>query len=148
MSADLLVKARVSVDGDWLDLMADPYRLSGEALVESSTSWRRNDVSSPFVHGSWTVAAVMENVQENIDVYVRAGDSESLQQAVLTLCRPFSQPNYLLEIQFDTAKVVYQCYVADFSVKASRELRFARMAQVTFTVPRDPIATWSIVTEA
>jgi len=132
------VKCRVTTAGGWLDLMSGPYRLSGDAFGEQAQAWRRQDVANPFVEGTWTVGALRENVVEQLNVWVRGETTADTHKAVRELLEALSQLNYGLEVQFDDVKYFYQCYVADVSVKASRELRFARMAQVSASVPRHP----------
>lgn len=138
MSDELLVKARVTTASGWLDLMSGPYRLTGDALVEQGYTWRRSDVSNPFVDGTWTVSAVRENVVENLDVWVRCDTTGELAVAVRELQDAFSQLNYGLEVTFDNVTYYYRCYLADITIRAPRELRFSRMAQVNASIPRHP----------
>lgn len=140
MSGDLLVGCRLTVPGGWLDLMSGPYRLSADAFTEQETTWRRSEVASPFVEGSWTVNAVRENVTEQLDVWVRGVDTAGTSRAVQALLDALAQLNFGLEVTFDSVTAFYQCYVADVSVKTPRELRFSRMAQVSALVPRHPVA--------
>ena len=138
MNEDLVVKARVTTPSGWLDLMSGPYHLSADALVESGYTWRRNDVTNPFVDGAWTVSAVRENVTEMLDVWVRCDTTAELAMAVKALQDVFGQLNYGLELTFDNVTYYYKCYLGDLVVKSPRELRFARMAQVTVSIPRHP----------
>lgn len=140
MSEYLPVACRISVAGGWLDLMSGPYRLSAEAFTEQATSWRRSDVANPFVDGTWTVMATRENVVEQLDVYVRGVSTQETSGAVEALLGALAQVNFGLEVTFDKVASFYQCYVADVVVKTPRELRFARMAQVSAQVPRHPVA--------
>lgn len=140
MTDSLLVGCRITTSGGWIDLMKPPYRLSADAFAEQQVSWRRSDVSSPFVEGSWTVNAVRENVTETLDVWVRCEDTSALAVAVEELLAALSQLNYGIELTFDNVRSFYQCYVADVAVKSPREFRFSRMAQVSAQVPRHPVA--------
>ena len=47
--AELHVTCRVTTVGGWLDLMADPYRLSADAFTDESLTWRRSEVANSFV---------------------------------------------------------------------------------------------------
>jgi hypothetical protein len=138
--AVLNVRCRVTTEGGWLDLMSGPYRLSAEAFVEESLSWRRAEVSNPFVDGSWLVSAVKDNITSAVDVYVRAASTAELSGAVAALKAAFSQINYGIEFTVDDVTTFYQCYAADYSVKTPKELRFSRMAQFSAEVPRHPVA--------
>lgn len=147
MSDRLVVGCRVTTGGGWLDLMSGPYRLSADAFTEQGVTWRRSDVSSPFVEGTWTVNAVRENVTEQLDVWVRCSSTGDLAVAVEELLGALAQLNFGLELTFDDVRSFYQCYVADVTVKSPRELRFSRMAQVSAQVPRHPVARAMRVSE-
>ena len=137
--ATIDIKCRMTTEGGWLDLMSGPYRLSAEAFVEESLTWRRAEVSNPFVDGSWLVSAVKDNVTSAVDVYVRGATTSETSRAVNALKAAFSQMNYGIEFTVDDVTTFYQCYASDFSVKTPRELRFSRMAQFSAQVPRQPV---------
>lgn len=134
----LPVACRITTPGGWLDLMDGPYRLSADAFVEQQITWRRNDVTNPFVDGAWTVMALKENVVEQLDVWIRGATTAQTTAAKEALLDALAQLNFGLEVTFDTSIAYYQCSVADVVVKAPRELRFARMLQVSASVPRQP----------
>lgn len=142
---NLPVKCRITTAGGWLDLMDGPYRLSATAFGEQAFAQRRSDVTNPFVNGSWTVNSTLENVTEQLDVYIRADTAVAVQQAVADLQRALWQVNFGLEVVFDGVRYFYQCYCADLSVKTPREFRFSRMAQVSAQVPRHPTYEWEAI---
>lgn len=136
----LPVACRITTPGGWLDLMAGPYRLSADAFVEQQVTWRRSDVTNPFVDGAWTVMALQENVVEQLDVWIRGETTAQTNAAKDALLAALSQLHFGLEVTFDKSIAYYQCSVADVVVKSPRELRFARMLQVSASVPRQPRA--------
>jgi hypothetical protein len=141
----LPVTCRLTTPGGWLVVSEGLYRLSATAFGEQSTTFRRSDVSNPFVEGSWTVNATRENVTETLDVYVRADTAPDVQRAVSSLLATLRQINFGMEVTFDGVQTFYQCYCADVSVKTPREFRFSRMAQVSAQIPRHPGAEWKAV---
>jgi hypothetical protein len=134
----VIIKCRVTTPGGWLDLMAEPYRLSAEAFVESSLTWRKQEASNPFIDGTWVVNATRENITSLVDVYVRGESTKVTAEAIKALKDTFSQLNYGIELTIDDVVYFYRCYVADFSVKTPREFRFSTMAQFSAQVPHDP----------
>ena len=136
---------RVSTAVDWLELNTGLYRVHGESFAESAETWRKDEVSNPFVEGSWTVNALRENVTETLNVWVKGDGLTSTLQAVETLRGAFRQRNYLLEATFNNLRYTYNCYVADSIVSATRELRHAGMAQVNFQVPRHPAFVTKVI---
>jgi hypothetical protein len=138
--ATIDIKCRVTTEGGWLDLMAGPYRLSAEAFVEEALTWRRAEVSNPFVDGSWLVSAVKDNITSAVDVYVRGETTAVTANAVEALKAAFGQINFGIEFTVDDVTYFYKCYASDYTVKTPRELRFSRMAQFSAQVPRHPVA--------
>lgn len=141
----MIVSARISTPDDWLELNTGLYRLQADSFADSSTTWRRNSVTNPFVEGTWTVNALRENVQETLSVWVKGDGVTSTLQAVEALKTAFSQLTYLLEVTFDAEMYTYHCQVADCQVLASRELRHAGIAQVVLSIPRHPAYTLVVV---
>ena len=97
------------------------------------------------MEGSWTVNALRDNVQETLSIWAKGDGTTSTLQAVEVLKAAFSQLSYLIEVTYDSEMYTYHCQVADCQVQASRELRHAGIAQVTFTVPRHPVYTLEVV---
>lgn len=132
------LEVRATTAGDWLYLNEGIFRVAADSFAEEATSWRRTDVTNPFVEGTWTVNALRENVTESLSLWVRGDRYTSTQQGIELLKATFSQINYVLQVSFDGERRTYTCYVGDFSVKASRELRHAKMANFTVQIPRHP----------
>jgi len=134
----MIYKCRVTTPGGWLDLMTAPYKLSAEAFVEETLTWRKQEANNPFVDGTWIVNATKENITRSVDVYVRGETTAQTTAAVRELRDTFSQINYGIELTIDDVVYFYRCYVADFTVKTPREFRFSTMAQFSAQVPYDP----------
>lgn len=140
-SRQLDVVCRVTIPGGWLTLTSGVYSLTPESFTSTGTTWRRKDVTNPFVEGTWTVDALRDNQTETLDVFVTAETSMQLEDAVEAVIDALSQLNYGIEITFEGVKRTYTCWVADVVVKTDQPLRFATMAQITAQVPRHPVYT-------
>jgi len=134
----MLITCRITVPDGWLSVTSAPYSLTAEAFSESSTTWRRKDVTNPFVEGTWTVDALRENVMENLDVWIRGESNRETADATEALRDALSQLHFGIEVTFDNQRYYYNCQVADVMVKTDVPLRFAKMAHVTAQIPRHP----------
>ena len=137
--SDLAVSCRISTPSGWLDVNDGVYRLGKDAFAAQSTTWRRQEAANPFVEGSWTVAAVRENVVEILSVWVRGTTATPAWQAVAALTEAVSQRNFAIEFTVDGVRRTYTCNMAEYQVQATTELRVAGMAQVIAQVPRSPV---------
>jgi len=137
--SDMDVQCRVTTPGGWLDLMSGPYQLSAEAFLDEQVQWRRQEVASPFVEGTWLVNAVRDNATTQIVIWVRGTSSAEVVAAVQALKDTFSQINYGVEFTVNGAKQFFQCYAADYSVQTSREFRASRMAKFTAEITYHPV---------
>lgn len=137
----MIVSCKITLpSGGELDLNQGVYRLTAQAFEGEQVVWRRHDVQNPFVEGTWTVNGVRENVVAPLDVWIRGASTAETEAAVTVLTDALSQRNFNLDVTFDGSRRIYNCYVSDYVVKRTRELRHAFMAQVTANVPRHP--TW------
>jgi hypothetical protein len=134
----MIYKCRITTPGGWLDLMTDPFKLSAEAFVESSLTWRKQEANNPFVDGTWVVNATKENITSVVDVYVRGETTAETTASLKALRDAFGQLNYGIEFTIDDVVYYYRCYVADYTIKTPREFRFSTMAQFSAQVPHDP----------
>jgi len=135
------VVCRITIPGGWLTVTSGPYSLTPESFTTTGTTWRRKDVTNPFVEGTWTVDALRDNQTETIDIFVSSETGSLLEDAVEAVVDALSQLNFAIEITFEGVKRTYTCWVADVIVKADQPLRFATMAQITAQVPRHPAYT-------
>lgn len=122
------------------------YRLEDSTMSESSVTWRRKEVQSPFIEGTFLVDAVRENVQENLTVWVEEFDHYSLELAVRDLTDAVSQLNYYIHWTVDTVEFVWRCQTADYSIQADKNLRHATMSKVACRINRLPEVEMGFVT--
>ena len=111
-----------------------------QSFLGGQMSWTRNQVTSPYLDGAVTVNRTRGMVTEQVVVEVLGGPSQALLQAnVATLLAAFSQDSYLLTVIIATTSYEYLCEAADYQIAWTGPRFFAKQAQVTFSMPRQPI---------
>lgn len=139
---DIDIVCRITdANGDWVYLNQAPYRMHGDALTESATIWRRDEVENPQVEGKWTVNAVRDNGVLPIKVWVTGDTVTACGDALEVLKTLFSQRNFTIQVSYDGDRYTHTCSVADFSVSSPREIRISKMAQFIADVPCHPAYT-------
>lgn len=138
MSA-VLAAARISSPYGWLYLgQGTQYRIGAASFAEQSVTFRRSEVTSPYVEGTFVVNALRENVTETLEIYVEGRESLSVSMATRALGFALTQVTFSVQVQIRDELVTWNAYAADHTVATRRELLHARIAQVTAQVPRDP----------
>lgn len=135
----LPIRAQVSLDGGWLDINDQTrYTLEASTLSERSATFRRKEISSPHLDGTFLVSAAADNITENVSIWVKEFDQFALQLALDKLRRAFTQPYFAMRWQVDVHEFAWNCQLADYSVSTSRDMMHATIAQFTAKVPRNP----------
>jgi hypothetical protein len=146
MSATITAAARISTPYGWLYLgSGTQYRLGAESFADRQTSFRRSEVSSPYVEGTFVINALRENVTETLDVIVEDREALRLADAVSALTSALCQVRYTVQVQIRRDVWTWRAYAADHSVQTKREFVHARLAQVRAEIPRDPNADYAFV---
>lgn len=105
-------------------------------------AWRREEVSSPYVHGSTLVGAVKETPVILLVILVEGMSSNDLMAKTAALLRAFEQFRYRLNISVDDEEYEWVCQPADYSSNndgSFNRSHWAEFCQVyTFRIPRDP----------
>lgn len=114
------------------------YRLAGDTLGTRQVSWRKQEVQSPYVPGSWVTSAVPETIRETVSVYVYGSTPAELRLMLDRITECFSQLRYFLAWEVDDDSYVWSCQVADYTIDTRREFQHSIMALTTFQVPRYP----------
>lgn len=152
---------RVAVQGPTglLELESSPYELQAESRNERAIATRKNEVTNPFIEGTFTIGAVRENVVENLNVWVEARNHHDLDTAVERLLVAYEQLVYPITWDYRgqkrdkatggtetfTFRQVWSCQPAQVSVTTEQAYQFATMALVKAQVPRLPAVTRSVV---
>ena len=129
---------RISISGGWLTLVQPNYRIGAQTGADSSTVFRRTEVSNAFVEGTFVTNALRDNVTETIEVYVKGVTTSGLRDAVDALTDALSQTQYTVELTIEDSLRRWYCYAADYSISTPVEFVHSRIALVTAQVPRDP----------
>lgn len=142
MTGNVTVAARIGTKYGWLYVgEGTQYRIAAGSFEDQSVSFRRSEVTNPFVEGTFVVNALRENVTESLQVWVEDRPRLPLQDAVEALAAAVSQVSYVMQVQIRSDVFTWNCYAADYSVVTKREFIHARMAQVSAEIPRHPAHT-------
>lgn len=146
MSGVIVAAARISTPYGWLYLgTGTQYRIAGAAFEDRQTSFRRSEVSSPYVEGTFVINVLRENVTETLEVLVEDREELSLPDAVGALSAAVSQVRYVVQVQLRQDLWTWNAYAADHSVQTKREFIHARLATVRAEIPREPRADYEAV---
>lgn len=136
-----------------IELEGGVYSLEASSRSDQATPIRKHEVSSPYVEGTYTTAAVRDNVVENISVYVDGGTPDALYTSVRALRQQLARPSYKIEWDWwrnETGTSVYRetwtCFAAQVTVESTQPLMVARLALVRAQIPRLPEPTVAVVT--
>jgi hypothetical protein len=125
--------------GTWLDINnGTSYKIGKGSFEESSTTFRRDEISSPFVEGKFTVNALRENVSEKLSVHVFGADTIAVQNNVTALINAVKSNQFLIQVTVGNAQQIWLCFASDYSVNTQLEYLHARRALVNVTVTRYP----------
>lgn len=117
------------------------YIVAGPEFLGGQMSWERNQVSSPFVDGDFTVNRRRQNVTENVVIEIMAGSGLELQVNTRVLTQAFSQDEFYMKVEINRATSIYLCEAADYRLITSGPRYVAHQIQSVFSVPRRPIPT-------
>jgi hypothetical protein len=131
---------RITVSGSWLNLDDhENYIVEASSFAGSATTWRRNQVQSPYVAGKFTVSAVPDQVTENVAVYVLGDSQTDLMINLANLIDAISQPAFELQWSADNAVYIWQCDPADYTIDFINTNLYARKMLVKLQIQRSPL---------
>lgn len=135
----LPVRCRIDSGGTWLDINdGRNYTLASDALSDYNVQWRKKEVQSPYLPGTWVVQAVKDNVVENLVLWVRGSDHYEMTTKLRKVTDALDQLYYAIWWKVDTDEYAWHCQVADYQVSSDRDLRHASICKLTAKVPRYP----------
>jgi len=138
--APLKIGARISTPTGWLDLNdRKTYQLEGSSFADRSVGWRKREVNSDYVEGSFVVNAVRENVIEKLAVWVRGETYHDLAMARQRLEDALCQLTYRISLRTSDVTRYWEATVADYQVNTQREYLHSRLALVSASIPRHPV---------
>lgn len=126
-----------------LQLWAPPtYLIVGDSFGPGAQVWRRETVTSPYVHGRFLVQSTKAEQIVPLVIQVLGTDGSDLGVKVGDLLDAFSQPAYTLTEQFSGTLAAWTCEMADYSVGPGGALNdldlFFHAAEITLAIPRAP----------
>jgi len=137
--SDLSVSCRITTPEGTMEINDGIYyTLADTSFAASAQQWRRQDIQSPYLDGTYTVSAVRENVSINVSVYVNGVDHGDMERKLKRLTDAFTQFRYMMTVTRDDHIVTRDCQVADYQIDSRREFQHAKMCLATFTVPAHP----------
>ena len=144
-STILDIACRLETPTGWLDLEDDEhYELHGDALAQRAVTWRKQQVSSPYVEGTYTTAAVKENVTEALVVLVRGGDPLELADLIAAVTDGFDQMAFQVMLTINGMVEYWTCVEpAGYTIEMQREFRHAVIGVIRGEVVRLPPLTYA-----
>ncbi len=118
-----------------LSITSETLALDAEGVDGSGTSWRRQTVQSPFVHGVFEVASVEDGGEFSMRVWALGGTSSDLRTSLAELEAAVRQSAYTVTIVADDFAREWDCYRADYTLGTSGGLLRALAVPVNLTVP-------------
>jgi hypothetical protein len=123
----------------WFDLEdGDHYAIHGESFSSYAQTWRKREVNTEWIEGSFPVSAVRENVTEPLVVYVRGNTFGEGRIYRDKLIAAVEQLSWMLMVRFGDVADYWQCWASDYTVETQREFLHAMLAVVRVTVSRLP----------
>lgn len=136
---------------DWLGL--GPLNINdhvsyavAQQFLGSTVSWNRNQLTSPYMDGSFTASRQRQSVTEQIAVEVfgrstanGAMSPTTLQANLAALIAAFNQDSFSLTLTLDGTTYSYEAEAADYQVSWVGPRFMARQVQVVFSLPRQPV---------
>ncbi|HEY5727423.1 MAG TPA: hypothetical protein VIV08_02305 [Acidimicrobiia bacterium] len=142
------VSFAIEAPSGWLELEdpANGYEAHKESRIDQSVTWRKQEISSNYVEGTYVNDAVRENVTETIAIYVDAPTPFVLMERVTALTDALSQIRYQVAMRSGDLLETWDCGVADYTIQTPQEMINARMAVVRAVIPRRPTVVMAQVT--
>lgn len=126
--------------GGWIDLedLEGGYEVHKDTRATQSVTFRKQEISSPYVEGTFTNEAVRENVTEPLVIYVYGDSAFELDARVSAVTDALEQLQYEIKAQIGNLEETWTCSTADYAVETSQEFIHATMALIRAQVPRLP----------
>lgn len=129
-----------------LDLNDDVNFRFGRGVEVGRLTWRKDVVTSPYVHGRFPVREVKDAVESKITVYVIAPDHATLSTNVGVLIGAFTeQYEYNLQIVVEGQTYAWRCERADYEVAFATETFNALFVPVSLAFYRSPIQVAGVI---
>ena len=129
-----------------LDINDGDNFILGKGIQVGKLVWRKDTVTSPYVHGRFPVREVMDAVESTLVVYAKGESHAVLTENIGVLIAPFTeQSEYELQINVEGQSYHWRCERADYEVAFATETLNALLVPVQFTIYRSPIAVAGVI---
>lgn len=118
-----------------------PYQLEASTREEYGVTFRKQEVSSPFVEGTYLIQAVRENVTEQVAVWVRGATHMEMDRRVQAVLERVERPRFVADFRVGSVTERWNCQVASYTVRSQREYQHAKIALLRLQIPRLPRIT-------
>lgn len=108
-------------------------------LDPGAVSYRREQVKSPFVDGTFTISRVKDQTEFQLVVDVLGSTHSAMQSAVGTLIDAMTQDEFTLKVVIDGATYSWTCEAGDYAMGWSNAHFASTRTAVAFTLPRKPV---------
>jgi hypothetical protein len=127
-----------------VELNAAPFRVAGETFSSISVSHRRQEVTNPFVEGTYVVNSLRENLTTPLSVWVSGPTKSQLALSLDMLKSACDQSLFTVRVTVEDWVQNWQCFSSDYTVGLQREYLHATMALVDIQLNHHPGAkVWS-----
>lgn len=122
-----------------LQLNAAPYTITPD-VTPGQVEYRRAEVESPYVEGTYTTTRVKGMGQGQVKIDVRAANHADAQSNVQTLIDAFTQSTFVFTLALNGTQYSWNCEAADYGMGFTHEHLHAIVIPVVFSFPRFPTA--------
>lgn len=122
-----------------LVISSGAYRIVSEGADFGPVTWRKQEATSIFMHGSIPVYQVKSGTVINLGVRVLGSSQSQLAANIDTLIKAVSQWTYNLSLSLEGTSYTWTCYSADYAVGGSGERFNLLDVDVRLVIPRSPI---------
>lgn len=149
MTPELDVEAvvtREELDAAPLDINDGANFILGKSVSVGKLTWRKDVVTSPYVHGRFPVREVMDAVESSIVVYCKGATHPILTENIELVIAAFTlQHEYELRLKVENQSYHWRCERADYEVAFATETLNALFVPVQLTFYRSPIPTAGVI---
>lgn len=129
-----------------LDLNDEVNFQFGRGIEVGRLTWRKDVVTSPYVHGRFPVREVKDAVESKITIYVLGTDHATLSTNIGVLIGAFTeQYQYELQIIVEGQSYSWLCERADYEVAFATETFNAIFVPVSLSFYRSPIQVSGVI---
>jgi hypothetical protein len=123
-------------------LVADgtTYAVADAGIADATVTWEDDQVSSPFVEGTYITHGVRGMVAQQMAFRVRGTSQTDLQTNIAALLAAFSQKTFTVELAIGGANYAWACRRRSYSVRFDRAMLFATVAYIQVAFERFPTA--------